>query len=158
MSETTKSLTDKLSGQEKSFTDKISSCQKTLTDKISAQEKCVKEVTDKIGADIHSMRPFQNPLSSSEKLDSSSKADSSSSSKLVTLTKAIDSIQENSKSLENMGEPELSIPLYFPLLFSKGDEDRVCHSKRLGEIEVSELCKIRPCNFRLGLEVIFWPS
>ena len=42
-----------LSGQEKSFTDKISSCQKTLTDKISAQEKCVKEVTDKIGADIH---------------------------------------------------------------------------------------------------------
>ena len=51
MSETTKSLTDKLSGQEKSFTDKISSCQKTLTDKISAQEKCVKEVTDKIGAD-----------------------------------------------------------------------------------------------------------
>jgi len=85
VSETTKSLTDKLSGQEKSFTDKISSCQKTLTDKISAQEKCVKEVTDKI-----------------EKLDSSSKADSSSSSKLVTLTKAIDSIQENSKSLENM--------------------------------------------------------
>jgi len=56
-----------------------------LTDKISAQEKCVKDVTDKI-----------------EKLDSSSKADSSSSSKLVTLTKAIDSIQENSKSLENM--------------------------------------------------------
>ena len=113
MSETTKSLTDKLSGQEKSFTDKISSCQKTLTDKISAQEKCVKEVTDKIGADIHSTRPFQNPLSCPEKLDSSSKADSSSSSKLVTLTKAIDSIQENSKSLENMGEHELSIPVVF---------------------------------------------
>ena len=56
VSETTKSLTDKLSGQEKSFTDKISSCQKTLTDKISAQEKCVKEVTDKIGADIHTLR------------------------------------------------------------------------------------------------------
>ena len=159
MSETTKSLTDKLSGQEKSFTDKISSCQKTLTDKISAQEKCVKEVTDKIGADnYYNKRPYQNPLSSPEKIDSSSKADSSSSSKLVTLTKAIDSIQENSKSLENMGEPELSIPLYFCLLPSKGDEDRVCHSKRLGEIEVSELCKIRPCNFHLGLEVIFWPS
>ena len=151
VSETTKSLTDKLSGQEKSFTDKISSCQKTLTDKISAQEKCVKEVTDKIGADIHSTRPFQNPLFSSEKLDSSSKADSSSSSKLVTLTKAIDSIQENSKSLENMGELELSIPLYFRLLPSKGDEDRVCHSKRLGEIEVSVLRQIRPCNFRLHL-------
>ena len=88
---------------------------------------------------IHCTRPFQNPLSCSEKVDSSSKADSSSSSKLVTLTKAIDSIQENSKSLENMGELELSIPLYFSLFLSKGDEDRVCHSKRLGEIEVSEL-------------------
>merc|ERR1712226_1323723 len=82
VSETTKTLTEKLSGQEKSLNEKISGCQKTLTDKISAQEK---SVTDKI-----------------EKLDSSSKADSSSSSKLVTLTKAIDSIQENSKSLENM--------------------------------------------------------
>jgi len=40
---------------------------------------------------------------SSEKLDKGdSKADSSSSAKLVTLTKAIDSIQENSKSLESM--------------------------------------------------------
>jgi len=85
VTETTKNLTEKLNGQEKSVAEKISSCQKTLTDKISAQEKSVKEVTEKI-----------------EKLDSSSKADSSSSSKLVTLTKAIDSIQENSKSLENM--------------------------------------------------------
>ena len=49
VSETTKNLTEKLNGQEKSVTEKISGCQKTLTDKISAQEKCVKEVTDKIG-------------------------------------------------------------------------------------------------------------
>ena len=49
MSETTKNLTEKLAGQEKSVTEKISGCQKTLTDKISAQEKCVKDVTDKIG-------------------------------------------------------------------------------------------------------------
>ena len=45
---------------------------------------------------------------SSEKLDKGdSKADSSSSAKLVTLTKAIDSIQENSKSLESMGRENL---------------------------------------------------
>ena len=49
------------------------------------------------------VKSFKKPICCSEKLDSSSKADSSSSSKLVTLTKAIDSIQENSKSLENMG-------------------------------------------------------
>ena len=101
------------------MTEKISGCQKTLTDKISAQEKCVKDVTDKIGENsmkrnhyksvsaVDSSRLYvkiiQTPMSCSEKLDSSSKADSSSSSKLVTLTKAIDSIQENSKSLENMG-------------------------------------------------------
>ena len=108
MSETTKTLTEKLNGQEKSVTEKISGCQKTLTDKISAQEKCVKEVTDKIGENAMKQNRYkseiiQKPICCSEKLDSSSKADSSSSSKLVTLTKAIDSIQENSKSLENMG-------------------------------------------------------
>ena len=115
VSETTKNLTEKLNGQEKSVTEKISGCQKTLTDKISAQEKSVKDVTDKIGenamkrnhyksACASSVENFiQTPICCSEKLDSSSKADSSSSSKLVTLTKAIDSIQENSKSLESMG-------------------------------------------------------
>lgn len=106
VSETTKTLTEKLSGQEKSLNEKISSCQKTLTDKISAQEKSVKDVTDKIGVNTlsqNSLDIIQTSIHSSEKLDSSSKADSSSSSKLVTLTKAIDSIQENSKSLENMG-------------------------------------------------------
>jgi|ERR1712133_353959 len=62
--------------------DKLS---KTMSDKIDKVTETTKNLTEKI-----------------EKLDSSSKADSSSSSKLVTLTKAIDSIQENSKSLENM--------------------------------------------------------
>ena len=60
VSETTKTLTEKLSGQEKSLNEKISSCQKTLTDKISAQEKSVKDVTDKIGVNTLS----QNSLSS----------------------------------------------------------------------------------------------
>ena len=62
MSETTKNLTEKLNGQEKSVTEKISSCQKTLTDKISAQEKCVKEVTDKIGenATKRNLKSFNN--------------------------------------------------------------------------------------------------
>jgi hypothetical protein len=53
VAETTKSLTEKLTGQEKSLTEKISQCQKTLTDKISVQEKSVKETTDKIGQIFH---------------------------------------------------------------------------------------------------------
>jgi len=83
-----KEVTEKLSGQEKSLTEKISQNQKTVTEKMSAQEKGLKEVSEKIGK--------------LDKADTSSKGDSSSSAKLVTLTKAIDSIQENSRSLETM--------------------------------------------------------
>jgi len=75
-----KEVTEKLSGQEKNY--------KTVTEKILAQEKGLKEVSEKIGK--------------LDKTESSSKGDSSSSAKLVTLTKAIDSIQENSRSLETM--------------------------------------------------------
>ena len=69
---------------------------------------------------------------SSEKLDKGdSKADSSSSAKLVTLTKAIDSIQENSKSLESMGRenPKYVTCLLILKHFSEENEDRVCYSE-----------------------------
>jgi len=61
---------------------------KTVTDNVSTQEKTIKEVSDKIGK--------------LEKAETAPKAGDTSSAKLVTLTKAIDSIQENSRSLETM--------------------------------------------------------
>ena len=144
MSETTKNLTEKLNGQEKSVTEKISGCQKTLTDKISAQEKSVKDVTDKIGENAMKRNHYksasavdnfiQTPICCSEKLDSSSKADSSSSSKLVTLTKAIDSIQENSKSLESMGRLKLRSLLHILLLSVKGMKTEFATPKDLEKL------------------------
>jgi len=58
---------------------------KKVDDKLSAQEKGMKEISEKIG-----------------KLGDASKPMSQDTSKLVALTKAIDTIQENSKSLETM--------------------------------------------------------
>jgi hypothetical protein len=87
-----KTLQDKISSQEKTLSDKISIQTKdiyTLTDKITAQEKSVKEVAEK--------------TMKLEKADSSAKsATGGESAKLATLTKAIDAIQDNSKSLETM--------------------------------------------------------
>ena len=50
--ETSKSFTDKLSGQEKTLTEKINQCQKSLSEKITAQEKGVKEVSEKMGEQV----------------------------------------------------------------------------------------------------------
>ena len=107
-------MTEKLVSQEKSLTEKMTSCQKTLTDKITVQEKTAKETAEKIGQISHRSQSLRsnsefirlNFPGKLEKADSGAKADTSSSAKLVTLTKAIDSIQENSKSLETMGKPE----------------------------------------------------
>jgi len=87
-----KTLTDKITNQEKSLTDKINQqvkdSQKTLQDKITAQDRTVKDATEKIAK--------------LEKGDSSASKSGGETAKLVTLTKAIDAIQENSKSLETM--------------------------------------------------------
>jgi len=86
-----KTLQDKITSQEKTLTDKISKevkdCQKTLQDKMTAQDKTVKDATDKIAK--------------LEKGDASG-SKGGEAAKLATLTKAIDAIQENSKSLETM--------------------------------------------------------
>jgi len=90
--DTQKTLTDKITNQEKTLTDKINQqvkdSQKTLQDKITAQDKTVKDATEKI--------------SKLEKGDSTASKSGGETAKLVTLTKAIDAIQENSKSLETM--------------------------------------------------------
>merc|ERR1712106_731579 len=62
--------------------------QKTLQDKLTAQDKTVKDATEKIAR--------------LEKGDSTASKSGGETAKLVTLTKAIDAIQENSKSLETM--------------------------------------------------------
>ena len=100
--------------QEKLLTDKITKqigdSQKTIQEKITAQEKSVKDVSDKIGKTA--LYPLiyikDNFLAKLEKSDAgnSSKA-GGETAKLATLTKAIDSIQENSKSLESMGNYNL---------------------------------------------------
>eukprot|EP00090_Calanus_glacialis_P003034 TRINITY_DN12203_c0_g1_i3.p1 TRINITY_DN12203_c0_g1~~TRINITY_DN12203_c0_g1_i3.p1 ORF type:complete len:323 (-),score=96.73 TRINITY_DN12203_c0_g1_i3:69-962(-) len=90
--DTQKTLTDKITGQEKTLTDKINQqvkdSQKTLQDKITAQDKTVKDANEKIAK--------------LEKGDISTPKSGGETAKLVTLTKAIDAIQENSKSLETM--------------------------------------------------------
>lgn len=69
--------------------EKITQSQKVLTDKMYAQDKLVKEISDKIAK--------------LEKSDSTTvNKTGGESAKLVTLSKAIDAIQENSKSLETM--------------------------------------------------------
>jgi len=62
--------------------------QKKVEDKLTAQEKGIKEMTEKIGK--------------LEKADTGKSGLSGDASKLTALTKAIDTIQENSKSLETM--------------------------------------------------------
>jgi len=90
--DTLKKDIDKMNTQvkdiQKSLTEKISSQEKNLQDKITSQEKNMKEVSDKIAK--------------LEKGDSSGNKSGGETAKLVTLTKAIDAIQENSKSLETM--------------------------------------------------------
>ena len=116
--ESSKSFTDKMTALEKTQTEKINQCQKTLAEKMTAQEKGVKEVSEKMGEKVLSwaradLLSLPDKL---EKCESGSKADTSSSAKLVTLTKAIDSIQENSKSLETMGK-ESQTCLYYVSVF-----------------------------------------
>ena len=105
-----KTLTDKITNQEKSLTDKINQqvkdSQKTLQDKITAQDRTVKDATEKIGNLHHYPMSIINGvfiLAKLEKGDSSASKSGGETAKLVTLTKAIDAIQENSKSLETMG-------------------------------------------------------
>ena len=108
--DTQKTLTDKITGQEKTLTDKINQqvkdSQKTLQDKITAQDKTVKDANEKIGNKHHYSRTIINDtflLAKLEKVEPSTPKSGGETAKLVTLTKAIDAIQENSKSLETMG-------------------------------------------------------
>jgi len=92
LKDTQKTLQDKITSQDKTLTDKINQqvkdSQKTLQDKLTAQDKTVKDATEKIAK--------------LEKGDSTASKSGGETAKLVTLTKAIDAIQENSKSLETM--------------------------------------------------------
>ena len=103
-------ISSQLGVQEKNLTDKItkqiSESQKTVQDKIAAQEKSVKDAVDKIGINTHISFSNHKVLIAA-KLEKSDATNSSKAggetAKLAVLTKAIDSIQDNSKSLEMMG-------------------------------------------------------
>merc|ERR1712025_885695 len=85
--------TSQISAQEKAMSEKISKqitdSQKSIQEKLTAQEKGTKDLSDKIAK-----------LEKSE--SSNVSRTGGETAKLATLTKAIDSIQENSKSLETM--------------------------------------------------------
>ena len=82
-----------------------------MQDKLSAQEKGAKDLSDKIGREIswpailsQYVEIVCDVSAKLEKTESSNVSKSGGeTAKLATLTKAIDSIQENSKSLETMG-------------------------------------------------------
>ena len=104
-------ITTQLSAQEKALSEKmtkqINDSQKSLQDKLSAQEKGAKDLSDKIGWKLYCMHSTIFIELFSAKLEKTESSNASKgggeTAKLATLTKAIDSIQENSKSLETMG-------------------------------------------------------
>ena len=104
-------ISSQLGVQEKNLTDKISKqiseSQKTVQDKIAAQEKSVKDAVDKIGNYMPIIFICKHKSSIVAKLEKNDATNSSKAggetAKLAVLTKAIDSIQDNSKSLEMMG-------------------------------------------------------
>ena len=98
-------IKSEVSAQEKALSRQLTDNQKSLQDKLSAQEKGNKELSDKIGIKPINVAIYNSCVSAKlEKSDSSNVSRSGGeTAKLATLTKAIDSIQENSKSLETMG-------------------------------------------------------
>ena len=164
VSETTKTLTEKLSGQEKSLNEKISSCQKTLTDKISAQEKSVKDVTDKIGVNTLS----QNSLSSFKHLFILQRSWTAAQRQILPprlswshWQKPLTAFRRTPRALKiwvgrNWKYENVEIARKGRCIFvvsSKRDEDRVCHSQRLGKAEVSTL---RPLDIETFVPEVSW--
>ena len=75
-------------------------------------------------------------LAKLEKVEPATPKSGGETAKLVTLTKAIDAIQENSKSLETMGMYHYQKQIYRKNYYhSQEDENRILNSQRLGKIE-----------------------